>query len=136
MWSSLHSTARPASPAASLVQVPRNCIVARSWLLTAQGAVLAARGLSRRAGRGKALDVKKTSLADAQAHLPELVDAAERRRRRTVILRNGKPVAAIVPIGSDAARPLQAEEITRLFGALGKSAADRSAVAELISDRR
>jgi len=80
--------------------------------------------------------VKKTSLAEAQAHLAELVDAAEYRRRRTVILRNGKPVAAIVPIGSDDARPLQAEEIARLFEALGKSAADRSAVAELISERR
>lgn len=80
--------------------------------------------------------MKKTSLAEAQAHLPDLVDAAEHRRRRTVILRNGRPVAAIVPIGSGAAAPLQAEEIAALFGALGKSAADRSAVAEMISERR
>ncbi len=83
-----------------------------------------------------ACDVKKTSLAEAQSHLPELVDAAEHRRRRTVIMRDGRPVAAIVPFGGDASPPLQEDEITELFAALGKSATDRSAVAELISDRR
>jgi len=80
--------------------------------------------------------VKKTSLAEAQTHLPELVDAAEHRRRRTVIMRDGRPVAAIVPLGGDAATPLQPNEIEALFAALGRSATGRSAVVELISDRR
>ncbi len=80
--------------------------------------------------------MKKTSLAEAQTHLPELVDAAERRRRRAVIMRDGRPVAAIVPLGGDAATPLQANEIEALFAALGRSASDRSAVLELIAVRR
>lgn len=80
--------------------------------------------------------MKKTSLAEAQSHLPELVDAAEHRRRRTVIMRDGRPVAAIVPVGGEASPPLHEHQIEGLFAALGKSATDRSAVAELLSDRR
>jgi prevent-host-death family protein len=42
--------------------------------------------------------VRKTSLAEAKAHLSELVDAAEHGGKRTLILRHGKPAAAIVPV--------------------------------------
>ena len=42
--------------------------------------------------------MRKTSLANAKAHLSELVDAAEHRGKRIVILRHGKPAAAIVPL--------------------------------------
>lgn len=40
----------------------------------------------------------KISLADAKARLSELVDQAEHHAQRVVILRHGKPVAAIVPV--------------------------------------
>jgi prevent-host-death family protein len=43
------------------------------------------------------------SLAQAKAHISELVDQAEHRGRRTIILRHGKPAAAIVPV--DVATP-------------------------------
>jgi prevent-host-death family protein len=42
--------------------------------------------------------VIRTSLAEAKAHLSELVDQAEHRKKRIVILRHGKPAAAIVPV--------------------------------------
>lgn len=42
--------------------------------------------------------VRKASLAHAKAHLSELVDQAEHKKRRTLILRHGKPAAAIGPV--------------------------------------
>jgi prevent-host-death family protein len=42
--------------------------------------------------------MKKTSLVHAKAHLSDLVDAAEHRGERVLILRHGKPAAAIVPV--------------------------------------
>jgi prevent-host-death family protein len=42
--------------------------------------------------------MQKTSLVKAKAHLSELVDAAEHRGQRILILRHGKPAAAIVPV--------------------------------------
>ena len=42
--------------------------------------------------------VQRTSLVQAKAHLSELVDAAEHRGQRILILRHGKPAAAIVPV--------------------------------------
>ncbi len=42
--------------------------------------------------------MRKTSLAHAKAHLSEIVDAAEHHGKRIVILRHGKPAAAIVPV--------------------------------------
>jgi prevent-host-death family protein len=47
--------------------------------------------------------MRKTSLAKAKATLSELVDQAEHHGARIVILRHGKPAAAIVPV--DVARP-------------------------------
>jgi len=51
-------------------------------------------------------------------------------------MRDGRPVAAIVPFGGEPSPPLHEDQIEELFAALGKSATDRSAVAELLSDRR
>jgi prevent-host-death family protein len=42
--------------------------------------------------------MQRTSLVQAKAHLSELVDAAEHRGQRILILRHGKPAAAIVPV--------------------------------------
>jgi prevent-host-death family protein len=50
--------------------------------------------------------MKKTSLAYAKAHLSALVDAVEHRGKSLLILRHGKPAAAIVPV--DVARPAKA----------------------------
>ena len=52
--------------------------------------------------------MKKTSLAKAKARLSALVDAAEHRGVRIVILRHGKPAAALVPV--DVAVPPPARE--------------------------
>lgn len=38
------------------------------------------------------------SLAEAKARISELVDQAEHHGKRVVILRHGKPAAAIVPV--------------------------------------
>jgi prevent-host-death family protein len=42
--------------------------------------------------------MNRTSLVKAKAHLSELVDAAQHRGQRILILRHGKPAAAIVPV--------------------------------------
>lgn len=42
--------------------------------------------------------MKRMSLAQAKTHISELVDAAEHHGRRIIILRHGKPAAAIVPV--------------------------------------
>jgi prevent-host-death family protein len=85
--------------------------------------------------------MRKTSLADAKARLSALVDDAQHRRRKTVILRHGKPSAAIVPV--DVALPpkavprrrLSARDIKALFRALG-TGGRRGAVADLLASRR
>jgi prevent-host-death family protein len=85
--------------------------------------------------------MRKASLADAKAKLSALVDDAEHRRRKTLILRHGKPSAAIVPI--DVASPratsrrsrLSPSEIRSLFAALEVDGR-RGAVADLLASRR
>jgi prevent-host-death family protein len=42
--------------------------------------------------------MRKASIADAKAHFSELVDLAEHKGQRVLILRHGKPAAAIVPV--------------------------------------
>jgi prevent-host-death family protein len=42
--------------------------------------------------------MRRTSLVHAKAHLSELVDEAEHKKRPVIILRHGKPAAAIVPL--------------------------------------
>lgn len=85
--------------------------------------------------------VKRTSLAQAKAHLSELVDEAEHRGKRVIILRHGKPAAAIVPV--HVAQPprkrptLTLEEAREFLRELGKQGdPDRSPVEDLLEGRR
>jgi prevent-host-death family protein len=82
--------------------------------------------------------MQKTSLAQAKAHLSALVDQAEHHHKRTLILRHGKPAAAIVPV--DVAVPpkhrLSGAEIENLFAELGGASPQTSAVDDLLSGRR
>jgi prevent-host-death family protein len=49
--------------------------------------------------------MRKASVADAKAHFSELVDLAEHKGQRILILRHGKPAAAIVPVDVAADEP-------------------------------
>lgn len=86
----------------------------------------------------------KRSLVEAKAHLSQLVDAAEHHGARVLILRHGKPAAAIVPPGDvlhgkashkQPHRP-SAKTVSALFAGLGKGNAEPSAVADLLRNRR
>jgi prevent-host-death family protein len=89
--------------------------------------------------------MRKTSLAKAKAHLSALVDAAEHKKTSTLILRHGRPSAAIVPVDvavgarskRGTRRPLlKAAAIRRLFERLGKGDPHRSALEDLLDGRR
>jgi prevent-host-death family protein len=82
--------------------------------------------------------VQKTSLADAKAHLSALVDQAEHHHKRILILRHGKPAAAIVPVdvAIPSKRVLSGAEIEKLFAELGGASPQTSAVDDLLSGRR
>lgn len=82
--------------------------------------------------------MRRTSFSDAKAHLSELVDAAEHRGASVLILRHGKPAAAIVPVNvvaPQSARRRSAAAIAALFDALGDGDGT-SAVDDLIEGRR
>jgi prevent-host-death family protein len=89
--------------------------------------------------------VRKTSLAEAKAHLSELVDQAEHHGKRIVILRHGKPAAAIVPVSVAApkrsrGKALSDDEVRRSVDAfveeLSATEPHVSAVHDLIASRR
>lgn len=88
--------------------------------------------------------MRRTSLADAKAHLSELVDSAEHHHERILILRHGKPAAAIVPVDVAAPRkrrkPMSEEEAKRsvrgFIRALSAREPDVSAVRDLLDGRR
>ncbi len=88
--------------------------------------------------------MRKASLADAKAHFSELVDDAQYRKRRTLILRHGKASAAIVPIdvamapSKPAVKKFSLNEIAKIFDALGQGikADSESAVVDLLTNRR
>ena len=89
--------------------------------------------------------MRKTSLANAKAHLSELVDAVEHHRKRILILRHGKPAAAMVPVDmaspkAPAAKRMTDEEAQRSVQAFVDefSAAEPqiSAVDDLLQGRR
>jgi prevent-host-death family protein len=70
--------------------------------------------------------MQRTSLVSAKAHLSELVDAAEHRGQRILILRHGKPAAAIVPVNvaerASTARPMTEMQAEALLDDLVASA--------------
>ena len=84
----------------------------------------------------------KTSLADAKAHLSDLVDQAEHKKKRIVILRHGKPAAAIVPVEVAAPKRRRPKAMTddeiRTFFEDGARCGDPSfpAVEDLVRSRR
>ena len=88
--------------------------------------------------------MRRTSLADAKAHLSELVDSAEHHHERILILRHGKPAAAIVPVDVAAPRrrrkPMSEEEarrsVRRFIRELSAREPDVSAVQDLLDGRR
>jgi prevent-host-death family protein len=87
--------------------------------------------------------MRKTSLAHAKAHLSELVDDAEHRGKRIVILRHGKPAAAIVPVDVAAPprapklKPRDAEKSLRAFiDEFSAAEPEVSAVEDLLAGRR
>jgi prevent-host-death family protein len=86
--------------------------------------------------------VRRTPLAKAKAHLSELVDDAEHRGRRIIILRHGKPAAALVPVSVAAPKPrkpkpMTAAEAKALLDELGQLGdPEGEAVRDLIRSRR
>jgi prevent-host-death family protein len=84
----------------------------------------------------------RRSLADAKSHLSELVDEAEHHGKKIVILRHGKPAAAIVPIAfamppKNASRKMSPAEARAFFNRAAKLGdPKKSAVAELLASRR
>ena len=87
--------------------------------------------------------MERRSFADVKAHLSELVDQAEHRGKKVIILRHGKPAAAIVPVAvarKPRARPAMtaAEARQRLDELAAELGGDRgfSAVEDLIQGRR
>jgi prevent-host-death family protein len=86
--------------------------------------------------------VTKTSLAEAKAHLSELVDQAEHKNKRIIILRHGKAAAAIVPVRvamrkRSRPRGLRPDELREFF-AEAERCGDRAfpAVEDLVRGRR
>jgi prevent-host-death family protein len=67
--------------------------------------------------------MRKASVASAKAHFSELIDLAEHKGQRVLILRHGKPAAAIVPVDfATEARPRMTLEafdalLDRMIGA-------------------
>ena len=76
--------------------------------------------------------MRRTSLVHAKAHLSELVDEAEHKKKPVIILRHGKPAAAIVPIDAvpglkrATPRPMSAKEARALLDDLAASAPETS----------
>lgn len=87
--------------------------------------------------------MQKRSFAEVKAHLSEVVDQAEHRGKKILILRHGKPAAAIVPVSvaqGRASRPaLTRDEAERRIDELTNELAGDdsvSAVADLLEGRR
>lgn len=84
------------------------------------------------------------SLAQAKAHISELVDQAEHHGKQTMILRHGKPAAALVPV--DVAIPPVAPKrmlksaatrsVQKFVDEFSAVQPETSAVADLMAGRR
>lgn len=85
------------------------------------------------------------SLAEAKARISELVDQAEHHGKRVIILRHGKPAAAIVPV--DVALPKRPNRprmtktelehsVHAYIAEFSASEPDVSAVDDLLAGRR
>lgn len=88
--------------------------------------------------------VEKRSFAEVKAHLSEVVDQAEHNGKRVIILRHGKPAAAIVPVAfaREHRRPrrvLSPAEVERRLNELAtelRGDESFSAVTDLLEGRR
>jgi antitoxin (DNA-binding transcriptional repressor) of toxin-antitoxin stability system len=82
--------------------------------------------------------MRKTSLANAKTHLSRLVDLAEHRGQRTLILRHGKPAAVIGPadIPGASAPPLTRGEAKALLDRLARGAPPPESIEEALGRRR
>lgn len=86
--------------------------------------------------------MRRTSLVQAKAHLSELVDLAEHKHKPVLILRHGKPAAAIVPVdmvvGAQFAQRarLTDEQLEEFWAGFGTGDLSRSAVEDLARSRR
>lgn len=89
--------------------------------------------------------MQRRSFADVKAHLSEVVDQAEHRGKKILILRHGKPAAAIVPVASvyeRRARAPGAMSLTEAHQRLDELATELggdpafSAVTDLLEGRR
>ncbi len=83
--------------------------------------------------------MRHASLVEAKANLSAFVDEAEHRRKTTVILRHGKPVAILAPVPATARnRVMTTTEIDALFRACDEGQGDPGfdAVADMIAGRR
>jgi prevent-host-death family protein len=86
--------------------------------------------------------MRKASLVHVKAHLSELVDLAEHKGRRVLILRHGKPAAALVPVDvamahgkSRPALRMTDAELAAFWSGFDTGDAPQSAVADLIEGR-
>jgi prevent-host-death family protein len=78
--------------------------------------------------------MRRTSFVQAKAHLSELVDEAEHKRKPVLILRHGKPAAAIVPVDvvlghqPTGPRPMSADEARSFLDRLVATATSEPAM--------
>jgi prevent-host-death family protein len=86
--------------------------------------------------------MRKASLVHVKAHLSELVDLAEHKGQRVIILRHGVPAAALVPvdvaIGHRDVAPahrLTDAQIDQLWSGFGAGERVRNALADLVESR-
>jgi len=107
-----------------------------------EGDVAAGDDLARRPHVDHHDHMRRTSLVHAKAHLSELVDLAEHKGRPVLILRHGKPAAAIVPLSmvhaaeTSGPPPLTTDEELEAFWAGFGRGDQQSAVEDLVRGRR
>ena len=89
------------------------------------------------------IHMRRSSLVHAKAHLSELVDLAEHKRQPVLILRHGKPVAALVPVDwvpgalQPSLPPMTDEEVHAFFeDAVRCGDPSAGAVQDLLDGRR